>query len=121
MIVHIKSIVGGFNSIVYISVLVSIVFAIATFLFNFYFAKIVGRYFLPSVLKSNRSESLWFYLIIDFFTILGVLAVPIYFFDVFKNGYDSYISDVYPLHMSIVLLGMTFGLRRGLLDEKSRL
>jgi hypothetical protein len=103
------------------TVLVSIVFAIATFLFNSYFAKIVGRYFLPSVLKSNRSESLWFYLIIDFFTILGVLAVPIYFFDVFKNGYDSYISDVYPLHMSIVLLGMTFGLRRGLLDEKSRL
>jgi hypothetical protein len=120
MILQIKNVVGEWNTVVYMSCLVSLGFAVLAFFFNFYFAKVVGRLFSLPITKSDVMDLKSPYLIVDFFTIQGVIALPIYFFEVFENGYDTYLSNIYPLHMSLVILGITFGLRRGLLVRKSQ-
>ena len=56
MILQIKNNIGEWIAVVYISCLLSLGFAIVAFFFNFYFAKVVGSYFVLPVMKSKAME-----------------------------------------------------------------
>lgn len=104
----------GLSVQVLIAFLASILFGVLTYYFHFYFSKFVSKNLLKSFFNGNSDEQKLFYLLVDFLTVFGVFAIPYYFVEVHLAGFNVILAKSYPLHLSLVVLFIIFGFRRGI-------